>query len=1199
MLNKIQHQFKRKADILLREGSNLVVKSPLMIQSKHGSASTIDIVKTAGADISASKFHGQISRDGSGNVDLVAEMAKHPEALWIRVKAIEADIPNDNGDYFSREEIIKAYKSFEGVPVFTNHENGKVENAKGKVVKAEWDDQEGAVYCTMFVDREANAPLCRAIEEGYVTDVSMGTQVDYSTCSVCEKKALDASSYCDHIKTMKGRMVDGKKAFEKNYGLKFIEISVVTDGACKDCTIREIMDPTEYLHKVATAVMTVNKAIKTSQMVKDGGQAEIQKLNQAMDLLEDVTQTMLGQRQFIDLEFASKVMEVLADLQHVNDELVDQGYGRIGDTGAQQQQQQMGVPPLPENSTIPKQEQVMEGQKPPLAGPSNIGVGTVTEPAMASSSGGKTILSSQSKLKDLHEKITKIYDEAKSRSGGVSVDKEKLAATAAKLAKIWENPSIKKFQTEVSEGDLTVVIGNEDIWGVRGGQKIASLKIANLDADIKDKLASDPKGFAEEALEAFKDKYAGATAKMAKAAGYAPTDTKEQHEQTMEAQLRTQKLPLHPRDNDARQSITESQLGDKREGYDYNARQNNPRDGITEAQLEKGDYHGYEWHKIQDAARDEITEKQLGDEKWKGNTNPSGKDGEKADGVSDQAQQITEGQLNDWKKADKRHCPTDSITEKQLATDSENWGRRIASRDDAFKAKTAAFKALAKTAIATGATPDEMISIVSDFSASPKNSIAAERAVESLKGLKETREAMLRRAKFHGVSKIATSNEIADYMLGAMADEGMSGEVARETMEAIYEQKMATKQIEEAISAAKTEEKPAKTASSKDFLREAFADESEEIGVLIPKSTIKVDEKDEEKFAEAAYELATKEAAKLGYKITAKIHVANKGDNLEVAMRGVKAPVEEKASAKTAATEKTEKPADLEARKEARKQVVAQFGGGMPGDMAGGAMPGAGGGTTMPAGPAAADPMAGVPPVAGIGTPTDDAAAAEEDTGGEALPPGSTCPACGSDDVEVRHGDIFCNNCGMSGHIEVTMHVNNWPNTMEDTQPKKKEEEGGIGEMGGGAGMELPAVGIQASFNLTPEMVKKAGSKPIGSFCPHCGSNQVKTALKQGCGECECGLCGGKYEVETLVDTQNNVLTAKVRWMDNNVTKLASKKMEEAKMAKKASAELAGKKAALDEALRKSGNLAKFAKADLKGKAEIIAGLADQGMLQK
>lgn len=1218
MLEPIKHQFKRKAEILVREGAHLISKSPVVVIAKNGAGTKIDI-KTAAS------YHGQIARDAAGNVDLIAEMSRHPDALWVRVKAIEADAPNDNGDYFSREEIIKSYHTFEGVPVFTNHENNKVEMAKGKVVKAEWDDREGAVYCTMYIDRAANASLCRAIEEGYVTDVSMGTQVDYSTCSVCEKKAFTAEDYCPHVKTMKGRPVDGKKVFEKNFGLKFIEISVVTDGACKDCTIREVLDPQDYLMRVAAAVETYNKSLtKTAQMTKDGGQAEIQKLNQAMDLLEDVSRTMLAQRQYIDLEFLNKVVEVLADLQHVNDELVDQGYGRMGDPS----QQGIGVPPIGENSVPPMQEQGGQGANTQTApATSTVGVGSVTEPATASSE-GRILVSSR--IKDLHERVTKIYEEARlSSSGGVSVDKEKANQTVAKLATIWANPTVKNYEGEFREGDFKVVFSGDEIIGLRGGTKVASLKRNDLDSDLKQELKDNPRVCAGHLLDGLKTQFASA-APIEKTAGYAPTDTREQQEMTMELQLKTQKLPLHPRENEIRQSTTEDQLRKKRDGYDYHERQDKSRDQITEAQLREGEYHGYEYHKVQDDPRDEIMELQLRNEKWKGNVTPATSDREWAAGVSDQKQQITEGQLNDWKDSDKRHLP-DMITEKQLEDDSENWGRRIASKEDAKKAVTAGFSALAKTAVATGATPDELIDAISDFTSSPRNMMAAQRAVTSLANArhKAQRQAMLNRSKFHGTGKLATAGEIADFMLGSFADEGMSGTVALETLEIISNQKNSFKQISDAITTAKaSESKPVKTASSKDFLREAIAESTrDEIRITLEKTAVKADPKDAEKFAEAAYEAATKIAETSGIKITDKIHVAEKNGKIEVAMYGMKAEakVEEakaeapKAEAAPAPAEKTASAEDLKARKEARREVVAQFGGAAPGgDAAGGApggMPGAGGGTTLPQGPAAADPTAGIPPVAGLGSP--DAGDEEGELTGEAMPPGSICPVCGSEDVEIRHGEFTCNECGAAGDFEVEIHIREYPGVIEDTEPKNDEglgggeEMGGIGDMGGGAGMELgaapggapgaeaPGVGMQQAFVITPNMVKIAGNKPIGSYCPHCGSSKVVVALKKGSGKGHCENCNDDYEVETLIDTANKNLVGKIRWEDRKSKALANKLVRQFRQAKRAEKELLEKKAMLDSALRKSGQLAKFVNAGAEGKAAIIAGLADKGLLKK
>jgi hypothetical protein len=1207
MLKTITHSCTRKADILHCEGKSIVAKSPIRI------ASVLTNV------VVASPFHGQITRDSSGEADLVAEMSKHPNALWVRVKAIEADIPNDNGDCFSWDEIIKSYRTFEGCPVFTNHENNKVENAKGKVIKADLDEKERAVYCTMFIDRDANPALCRAIEEGYVTDVSMGTQVDYSTCSICQKKAFVADDYCAHVKTMKGRNVDGRKVFENNYGLKFIEISVVTDGACKDCTIREVLDPDEYVVRVSNAVRAVKNALANKDAVKtaltkDGGQAEIQKLNQAMDLLEDVSRTMLGQRQFIDLEFMSQLVDVLADLQHVNDELVDQGYGRVGSEG-QMQQQQMGIPPLPENTAPTTQEPAGEGPKPFMAGPTATGIGTVTEPTAASSGKEKVLLSTR--IKDLEGKVAKIYEEHKLKlSGGdIPVEKnEKANQTVAKLAKIWENPSVKNYEGEFREGDFKVVFAGDEIVGLRGGTKVASLKRDELDEDVKQELKASPRQCAGHLLDSLKATFAG----------YAPTDTKAQQEMTMEAQLRTQKPPLHPRTNEVRESTTEDQLREKREGYDYHSRKEEARDSITEKQLKDGGYQGYDYHKRQDQPRDETHELQLRNEKWQGNVTPAGHEGEWAAGVKDQKEQITEGQLNDWKDSDKRHCPTDTTTEKQLRDDSENWGRRIASKDDARKALAAGYKAVAKTAIATGATPDEILSVINDMTSTADNRSAAEKAVSTLSSHKDARQATLRRAKFHGTSKTASINEVADYMLGSLGDSGMNGAVGFQVLETMANQKDAYSKIEEAITAgAAAQDDWVFTGSrSRDFLREVLAEESnhEEIKVVLKKSAIKADEADPEKFATAAFEVAAKQAALAGVEVTENVHVAMLDNGtVEVSMNGVKQAKKGDFGGKKAPPfgpggkpakkdedkkdddKDDDKKDDVTARKNARRKMVeAQVGGAMPdiGGAAPGATPGAGGGTTMPP-PApdagAAAPMGAPPPAAALGAPPEEPA---EEGGGEALPPGSICPVCGSDNVDMRHGEFDCNDCGASGEFSIKIEVNEWPGTVEDTEPKEGEggeEEGGLGEMGGGAGLEMPPVGMAAAFRVTPEMIKIAGNKPIGSFCPHCGSSEVKLSGSKGCFNCKCKKCAKAYRVDTYVKPETNDLWGRIAWYDENSKKF----LAEEKQAKKAAIAAKAKKNTLEAALRKEGLTAKFAKSDLSGKAKIISALADEGKLAK
>lgn len=193
--------------------------------------------------------------------DIVKEMQarKGAKLLWVRARAIDADVVNANGDLFSKEELLKeaeikgqkipAYKTFEGVPIYTNHKNDDIEQAKGMVVYAEWDEKENCVYCTFFVDEEAYPDIARNIRTGVIHDVSMGASVEWGVCSVCGNKAYTERDYCDHLKRYKGKIYPetGKKAYEKNYGVKFIELSCVGDGAFESCEIQEIYDVDDVL----------------------------------------------------------------------------------------------------------------------------------------------------------------------------------------------------------------------------------------------------------------------------------------------------------------------------------------------------------------------------------------------------------------------------------------------------------------------------------------------------------------------------------------------------------------------------------------------------------------------------------------------------------------------------------------------------------------------------------------------------------------------------------------------------------------------------------------------------------------------------------------------------------------------------------------------------------------------------------------
>jgi hypothetical protein len=105
--------------------------------------------------------------------DIIKEMKSRDGAnlLWVRARAIDANVVNTNGDYFSEEELLKeaeyqgkmmpAYKTFEGVPIYTNHQNDKIEEAKGMVVYSEWEtisDEQNNAYL-IFRDEQSGMSL--------------------------------------------------------------------------------------------------------------------------------------------------------------------------------------------------------------------------------------------------------------------------------------------------------------------------------------------------------------------------------------------------------------------------------------------------------------------------------------------------------------------------------------------------------------------------------------------------------------------------------------------------------------------------------------------------------------------------------------------------------------------------------------------------------------------------------------------------------------------------------------------------------------------------------------------------------------------------------------------------------------------------------------------------------------------------------
>lgn len=342
--------------------------------------------------------------------DIVDEMEKvQGNCLWVRARAIDADVANENGDYFSWEELTKereiqsdrhkrkmpAYKSFEGVPIYANHENNDITKAKGKVVFAELDEEERCVYCTFYVDADAYPDIAKSIQLGTITDVSMGCQVEFSYCSICGNRAEKESEWCEHLKSRKGKKFSGvvdkgkrkgqkiqnELVYEDNHDLKFIELSIVSDGAFASCMIDAILPHEDVLNnanklrrtasymkqiihqnlegimkKQATvsnlelseyldssqdilgkiedfslAIINDIAMTKSASMNKEAYMNVLDTLNDVLNKIEAVIVSLLSRKDNIDLSHVAKISKAMSDLQQVISDLIDDGVGTLSD----------------------------------------------------------------------------------------------------------------------------------------------------------------------------------------------------------------------------------------------------------------------------------------------------------------------------------------------------------------------------------------------------------------------------------------------------------------------------------------------------------------------------------------------------------------------------------------------------------------------------------------------------------------------------------------------------------------------------------------------------------------------------------------------------------------------------------------------------------------------------------------------------
>lgn len=180
-----------------------------------------------------------------------------PGFLYVTTRAISSRV-NANYDGWPPQELRQAYKTFVGRPVYVDHNNWDLKRSRGVIIDAKLYENKLAsghedVWVELLIEVDANAfpKLAKQIIAGDIDAVSMGADVEYTVCSVCNNQAHDVLQYCGHIPQMKGQEVQvrdkvagkniRKLCYEDCYGVSFFEISFVFDPADESALISDVM----------------------------------------------------------------------------------------------------------------------------------------------------------------------------------------------------------------------------------------------------------------------------------------------------------------------------------------------------------------------------------------------------------------------------------------------------------------------------------------------------------------------------------------------------------------------------------------------------------------------------------------------------------------------------------------------------------------------------------------------------------------------------------------------------------------------------------------------------------------------------------------------------------------------------------------------------------------------------------------------
>lgn len=164
---------------------------------------------------------------------------------------------NNNNDAWERNLLLSCFRTFIGGENYVEHIQIP-EMSKGKILDAAARDVGDSVYVDLLIaTNRRHRPLISAITSQQLNTLSMGCQVEFTTCTKCGNVAYDETQLCNHIRYFKGNdWIDefGKKRkiaelcghrTEEPGSVKFIEASWVANPAFTGAVLRSILSAEE------------------------------------------------------------------------------------------------------------------------------------------------------------------------------------------------------------------------------------------------------------------------------------------------------------------------------------------------------------------------------------------------------------------------------------------------------------------------------------------------------------------------------------------------------------------------------------------------------------------------------------------------------------------------------------------------------------------------------------------------------------------------------------------------------------------------------------------------------------------------------------------------------------------------------------------------------------------------------------------